>query len=68
MRQSHGSEYAATKPETITVTTTPPMDRLVGLFNQYVAGFHNEGSGETTLSPEKQQHLENLPFLSSPHH
>jgi hypothetical protein len=67
INRTHG-EYAATNPETITVSTTPPTDRLVGLFNQYVAGFHNEGIGETISSPEKQQHQENLPFLSSPHH
>jgi hypothetical protein len=64
-------EIAATKPETITATTTPPTDRLVGLFNQYVAaGFHNDhdGAGQMTSFPDKQGHQENLTFLSNPHH
>jgi hypothetical protein len=62
-------EYAATIPQTITVTT--PMDHLAGLFNQFVAaGFHDDldGAGQMTPSPDKQGHQENLAFLSSPHH
>ena len=67
---THG-EYAGKVPQTITVTTTPPMDRLAGLFNQYAAaGFHNEhdGAGQMTSAPDKQGHQENLAFFSNPHH
>ena len=51
--RTHG-ESAATIPQTITVTTTP-IDPLAGLFDQYVAGFHNEhdSAGQMTSSPDK---------------
>ena len=44
---------------------------LAALINQYAAaGFHNEhvGAGQMISSPDKQEHRENLAFLSNPHH
>ena len=67
---THG-EYAATTPQTITITTTPPMDRLAGLFDQFsAAGFHNDhvGAGQMTSFTDGQGHQEQPAFLSNPHH
>jgi hypothetical protein len=57
-------EYAATTPQTITVAT-PSMDRLAGLFNQYVAaGFHHDrdGAGDRARAAAKNRYFGDSAF------